>query len=142
MDANTPTTSRKVTTAERRRQAVNLRMGGKTFEEIGQVLGITKQSAYGLVVTALDHITAETAESAEQLRRLELERLDFMRNAIWGSVIKGDMQAVDRALRIGKRVSELLGLDAPTKTDLTTGGETLNIKIIKASDDKRDNSDQ
>jgi len=31
-------------------------------------------------------------------------------------VIKGDVQAVDRALRISKRTSEITGIDAPTKS--------------------------
>jgi hypothetical protein len=64
-----------------------------------------------------------------------------MRNAIWGAVIKGDVMAIDRALRISKRMAELLGLDAPTKTDVTSNGETLNIRIIKASDDTSNDSD-
>jgi hypothetical protein len=141
MDANSPTLPRKMTTAERRKQAVSLRMGGRTFADIGEALGISKQAAHNLVVTALKEITDKTAEDAETLRRLELERLDFMRNAIWGAVIKGDVMAIDRALRISKRMAELLGLDAPTKTDVTSNGETLNIRIIKASDDTSNDSD-
>lgn len=137
-DANAPTAKRKVTAAERRQQAINLRMGGKTFQQIGEQLGITKQSAHSLVITALKEISTKTAESAEELRRMEMERLDFMRNAIWGQVINGDVLAIDRALRISKRMAELLGLDAPTKSDVTSDGEKIIqvIEVVKTYESK------
>lgn len=36
---------------------------------------------------------------------------------------KGDLQAIDRVLKIGERRAKLLGLDAPTRTALQGGGD-------------------
>jgi hypothetical protein len=138
-DANAPTAPRKVKAAERKKQALARRIGGWTFAQIGAELGISTQAAYGLVKAALAETNAKTAEEAEILRRLELERLDTMRSAIWGAVLKGDVLAIDRALRISKRMSELTGIDAPAKTDITSGGEKLSapqiIEVIKNKDE-------
>jgi len=63
----------------------------------------------------------ETAaiETAEEIRRLELERLDAMLFAIGPEVRKGSYGAIDRALKIMERRARLLGLDAPVKGALT-----------------------
>lgn len=134
MDANSPTTTKRATTAERKKNALAYRIGGKSFREIGELLGVSTQAAHALVVKALDDTNAQIAENAEQLRRLELERLDFMRNALWSAVIKGDVLAIDRAIKISKRISELTGIDAPAKQDITSGGDKI-IVTLKGDDE-------
>jgi DNA-binding CsgD family transcriptional regulator len=133
MNPNSPQSTKRAKTAERKKQALARRIGGWTFAQIGEELGISTQAAYNLVKSALAETNAKTAEEAEILRRLELERLDTMRSAIWGLVLKGDVQAIDRALRISKRMSELTGIDAPAKTDITSGGEKIEV-VIKYAD--------
>ena len=115
MDANAPNSKRRSKTAERSKQAVNLRIAGATFEQIGERLGVSAQAAYGLVSRALIKIRAQTAESAETLRQMELTRLDAMQTAIWADAMGGDEQKIDRLLKIQARRAALLGLDAPTK---------------------------
>ena len=124
-DQNAPTTKKRLTAAERREQALQRRIGGWTFQRIGDELGITRQSAHNLVITALKDLNEKVMESAAELQRLELERLDTMNNAIWGAVLKGDVGAIDRAIRIQARRAALLGLDAPKKTDITSNGERI-----------------
>jgi len=141
MDTNSPQSPKRALTAERKEKALLFRIGGKTFAEIGAALGISPQAAYKLVANALDDISQKTAENAEQLRRLEIERLDFMRNAIWGAVIKGDVVAVDRGIKISKRISELMGLDAPVKTDITSDNKAINPVVIYIPDNGRDKRD-
>jgi hypothetical protein len=124
-DANAPTAKRKVTAAQRRHQALQRRIGGWTFQAIGDELGITRQAAHGLVVTALKDLNEKTMESASELQRLELERLDVMNSAIWGAVLKGDVGAIDRAIRIQARRAALMGLDAPAKIEESLKGEVI-----------------
>lgn len=131
MDANAPTAPRKVTAAARRAQALALRIGGLSFQAIGDKLGVTKQAAHALVVNALRDTNAQTAEAADELRRLELERLDTAQAAIWEAVLKGDVQAVDRFVRISKRRGELTGIDAPTKSEIAgADGGPLTVRIV------------
>jgi hypothetical protein len=55
------------------------------------------------------------AETVEQLRQLERDRLDTMLDAIWPRVRAGELRVIDRALRIMERRSKLEGLDGPER---------------------------
>jgi hypothetical protein len=58
-------------------------------------------------------------EPAEELRTMEVARLDQMLLGLWPKAIKGDTWAVDRVLKIMERRAALLGLDAPVKRELS-----------------------
>lgn len=105
---------------ERRREAVTLRRTGLTYDLIGQAMGITRQTAHKLVMAELRQIAAETAAEADALRALEVERLDRLLQGLWARAQQGDLDAVDRALKISARRAALLGLDRPTKVAPTT----------------------
>jgi len=124
-------TKAKLTIAERRLQAVELRRGGQTYQQIGGQLGVSKQSAYRLVARALAELTHKTKEVTEALVRLELERYDAMLYALWLKVEDGKESAILAALRISDARRKLLGMDAPTKTSLTdpSGEEAADVVI-------------
>lgn len=130
-DTNSPTAPRRVLAAERKRQAVALRVAGATYDQIGRQLGITKQSVRDLVVKALDETLAKTAESAEQLRELECQRLDAMRAALWPDAMKGDEQKIDRLIRISARFAALMGLDAPARSELKVSDADIDAEVAR-----------
>ena len=66
----------KLTAAELKQRAVELRKLGFSYQKIADQMGISVSGAHKMVTTALQEINEKTAESAEELRRLELERLD------------------------------------------------------------------
>ena len=129
-DVNSPTAPKRANAAERRRKAVALRIAGATYEQIGRELGITSQAAWKHVTVALADVRQKTAEDADILRVTELSRLDAAQASIWPRVVQGDNQAIDRFLRISKRRGEITGIDAPTKTDLTSGGKEVTLNVI------------
>ncbi len=135
-----PTAPKRANAAERRRKAVALRIAGATYEQIGRELGITSQAAWKHVTIALTAIRQKTAEDADVLRVTELARLDAAQASIWPRVVQGDNQAIDRFLRISKRRGEITGIDAPAKTDLTSGGKPLEniVRVIEHDDSKHD----
>ena len=90
--------------------AMRLRMAGLSYRQIADRLGIQASDAARLIRAYLDHVDAELAETATQLRRLELERLDALFAAVWQPALDGDLQAIDRALAIMKRRDELAGI--------------------------------
>jgi hypothetical protein len=55
------------------------------------------------------------AEKAEQIRELELKRLDRFQRSLQPAANKGDAKAVLAILKVMERRAKLLGLDAPTK---------------------------
>lgn len=117
--AESATSGRRIEAREHEQRAVALRKAHATYRQIGTELGISHVSAYRAVKRALAEIESETAESAAELKRLELERLDAMGLAIWERVRAGEVEAIDRALKVSAARRSLLGLDAPSKTAFT-----------------------
>jgi hypothetical protein len=107
--------ARRVTAAERRREAIRLRRAGSTYDSIGAALGVTRSTARKLVVGEFDRLNLETGEAAQELRTLEAARLDEIQEAIWPRAVQGHLGAIDRVLKVMERRARLLGLDAPTK---------------------------
>lgn len=97
---------------ETKYRAVELRKAGATYQQIGDQLGITKQSAHEAVTAAMRETAQATAETAADVIQLELARLDQMLTGLWGQARQGVPVAVDRVLRIMERRARLLGLDA------------------------------
>lgn len=100
------------------RLAVELRLAGATYRKIGQQLGLHGSSAYDAVKRALRKNRG--VERTEELRQLELDRLDTVQIPLW-KVIHDTLsefadveKAIGRLVQLSKRRSELLGLDAPT----------------------------
>ena len=97
---------------EREEQALQLRIAGLTYRCIGEEMGISESGAYKAVARALRRLNERIAESAEELRRIEMERLNALHLAFWPRAEKGDEKAADRILRIGAAIRALWGLDA------------------------------
>jgi hypothetical protein len=104
-------------------------MEGKTFDVIADEAGYnSKQAAYDAVKRALD---AVTREPAEELIKLDLERLDVLWGIQFLNAQGGDVQAMAACMKIMERRAKLLGLDAPVKQDvkqeLTTKSGVLMV---------------
>ena len=110
---------------ERRAQALELRKRGMSYRQIGQELGVSRNTAHKYVTAELDELRAETRVSAEQLRDLELERLDQYLARLQPKIEDGDEKAIATALRVQERRAKLTGLDAPQRTEVTIGGESV-----------------
>jgi hypothetical protein len=96
---------------DREFQALDLRKAGATYHQIGKQLGISKEGARGAVVRALADLQAICTETAEEVRRIEAERLDALTLGLWEKARKGDVAAVKACLAVMERRSKLLGLD-------------------------------
>jgi DNA-binding CsgD family transcriptional regulator len=136
MPTESKTSARRLTYAERKLQALELRKGGATFQQIGDALGISKQNAHKHVMTALTAMNEQIAEEASVMRTLELERLDKLWFAMYRQATQGNQGAVDRCIRIMERRAKLLGLDAPTRTELSTKDDKpIIIRLVNDDDD-------
>jgi len=115
---NSPTAPKMATSAQRRVQALELRKAGYTYEQIGVDLGISTSMAYKHVVKALRIIHDKTSEATEELRTLEVQRIDRLFEVMYKKAEKGDHNAIDRCLRLMERRAKLLGLDAPMNANI------------------------
>src|SRR5215212_5566001 len=104
---------------ERQAQALALHKAGLGYQVIADRLGYAGRSGAYKAVEAALHKTLQ--QPADELRTLELARLDRMQVAIWDKAISGNLRAVDRVLKIMKRRATLLGLDAPRQVAVSVG---------------------
>ena len=113
------TSPRRINATERQRQAVELRKAGLDYRTIAERLGYNNPgSAYHSVEAALKKMLQEPVD---ELRALELSRLDRLELALWQSATQGNHGAIDRVLRLMERRAKLLGLDLgkDVPTDVT-----------------------
>ncbi len=100
--------------AQRRTQAIQLRLAGAEWQQIADTLGYSDKAAANKDVTrALEIAAKEQRASAEVLRETELQRLDRMQRGLWTAAIGGDVRSVEAVLRVMDRRMKLLGLDVP-----------------------------
>lgn len=132
--------AREVATEKLRIQAVELKVGGLTYRQIGVRLEVTHTRAHQLVSEALEAQRAASEETVQRLRDLEDERLDLALQNIAplltapdllvvrtfgdGNEVREDaaelrLKAIDRLIKVSQRRSELHGLNAPAKHALT-----------------------
>jgi hypothetical protein len=134
------TSPRSIATAQRRAQALKLRLAGARYDDITQQLGYSSRGA--AVQDVQRALVATVQEPADELRALEVQRLDMLWQTalrvltrqhvtvsngkvvhLDGSPVKDDapvLAAIDRLLKIQERRARLLGLDAPAKHEVVT----------------------
>lgn len=121
--------------AKQRMEIVNLRVAGWSQPQIAQHYGVKQCTISNILNATIKKWNRLEKEGVEELRRMELARLDEYLRALWPSIVRsedetkkytyrgdGRARAVEVALKIGERRAKLLGLDAPEKTDLTVSG--------------------
>lgn len=116
--SGTKASSNALNTIERQARAVELRKSGHTFQQIADELGYAgHQGAYKAVMAALKKTLQEPTD---ELRSLELERLDTMLRSLWPAIIAANAytpRTVEVALKVMDRRAALLGLDAPKQVE-------------------------
>jgi len=149
---------RRIDAAERRRKALQLKLAGATYEQIArtpiepgstQTLYSSRKRAHEAVKKELDELAVETKDTAEQLRAMELARLESMQVALWPSTRptkavtcegcgttmwrEPSLEAIDRVIKILERRAKYLGLDAGGRADQTSGSDTTKSMLESAA---------
>jgi hypothetical protein len=136
-------------TAERRRQAVEMRLAGATLDQIVDKLDYADRAAAHKDITrAMEQNVVELAQPVEVLRETELQRLDVLWAEAWavlkrehvtvshGKIVYDErsvdgepkpllddgpvLQAISTLLKIQERRAKFLGLDSPVKVEAIT----------------------
>jgi hypothetical protein len=101
----------------RQARAVELAISGHDYATIAKEVGYSNRgTAWRTVQKALRQ---RTVEGVDQLREVEVERLDALLRAHWESAIDGDVVAANVVLRVIDQRVRLLGLEW---TDATSPG--------------------
>lgn len=142
---------------EKDHRAAEMRSRSMTYEQIGQQLGVTRQAAHKMVQRAIEDIPKEGGENA---RAMELMKLDYIERRAFviantkhpsisnsGKVVVRDgggeieddapvLKALDTLLKVSLTRSKLLGLNAPTQTELT--GIVATVDVTQGADKARE----
>jgi hypothetical protein len=119
-DTHTP--QAKADTARREQQIVALRLRGVPFHEIGRVIGIGRVSAFRAFKKALHR---NTDQDIQTHHRMELAELEMEKANVWRAMDankedwRAQMSGTAQLRGIHIRRAKLLGLDAPTKLDVS-----------------------
>jgi hypothetical protein len=135
---------KKLKLAERRDRAIVLRQQGETFEQIANKIArefpydfpdYNKSMAFKDVMHEFQALHQQNLEEVEALRQLESERLDKALLAIAQRVEEGNLQAIDRWLKIIHQRCLLWGLYLPAterpKAEAAPTG--IELEIIAAA---------
>jgi hypothetical protein len=114
MPTESRTSPRRIQAKQRQKDALELRLAGASLALIAERLGFKgAQGAQYAIESSLKY-TLEPAATA--LRQLDTQRLERLLFAVWPQAIRGDLGAIDRALRILSQRARLLGLEQPMIT--------------------------
>ena len=117
--------TQRVTVAERRTKAVRLAASGMDYTQIAQQLGYHDRSGAFKAISAA--LRAQQAEAVDELRALEIERLDALQRSCWDAALEGAIPAVDRVLKVIAARVRLLGLDQYTDKPASGGGRLMSM---------------
>lgn len=95
--------------ARRRMSAMQLWRSGVSIAEIARRLEVTRQQALKLVRREVEVVIQEN--DPDLVRTLHSEALMDVWYALYRPAAEGDIEAIDRFLRVEERIARLLGLD-------------------------------
>lgn len=135
--------------ADRTRQIMDMKTQGFSFQEIGDKLGITRQSAHELYWSERARWQAEKALAHEELDAERDSSVARVKRTIaawypWAAGLNDDpdnpgMKILDKdaaaiVLKYEERLASLMGLDAPKRADITSGNKALGASTIENMD--------
>lgn len=91
----------------RNEQALDLHLAGASYARIAAALGISPATAKRAVDSALKVRAADAGDASDAVRT-ELARIDSLLVALWPKALKGNVDAVDRAIKLGERRARLV----------------------------------
>lgn len=122
--------------SENRMRSFQLRIAGKTYQQIGDTLGISRQAAFTHVHKELKAIRAENKQLAEHYRDIELNRLDRLFEIITGSLERDENPAMlAQAHKNIELRCKLLGVNAPQ--ELTIHGDDPESILLRMNRGER-----
>ncbi len=112
-----PTRARAAQIAERRAEALALKVQGLGNREIAEVLGYSSADRVSEDISrALTNARGRADQAATELADLHERRLECLLRAAWTKAIQGDVRAIDAAIRVLERQAKLRSLDGRPST--------------------------
>lgn len=115
---------------DREKEIIEWRIEGLTWRQIAERVQMSPAGA----LKAYNRAMVRTLKpAADEMRELELDRLDTLQQTYWRPAVEGNLRAADFILRVIDKRAKILGLDAPTKiqAEVVTydGGTNLDAEV-------------
>jgi len=112
-------------------KAIDFRMAGFTFGEIGANLGISTEGARRALIRGLADLREHRQEVGSEVLELELERLDRLQIKPYTEAIRtGDAESGKAVLNIMHARAKYLGLYEPRKWDQDADLTVADLKAL------------
>lgn len=106
---------RRIEAVDKQRQAVELRMAGRTWQEIADALGYADHS--GAVRAVQDSLQKTLGVPSAEFRELTLERLTKILQVQWPNMLRGEVSAAKLCLQTIGDMRQLMGVDMPSRVE-------------------------
>ena len=115
--------------AVHRRQALELRMAGRTWQEIADNLGYANHT--GAIAAVRTALQSTLQPPADHFRALTLERLTKVLQVHWPLMLQADPVSTRLCLQVIGDIRQLMGLDSATKLEHTgADGAPIRHEVI------------
>ena len=132
----------KALASARKLKAIQLKTAGLTYQQIADQLGYASRGTVYKIIK--DAQSARLDNAVEEHRAYEVDRLNAMQGALWDRALAGDLQAIDRVLRLIEARCRLWGLlesrpkEAASPWPCCQGPATL---VVRGNDCRHDGCD-
>ena len=120
---------RRIDAIHRQQQALELRMAGRTWQEIADTLGYANHT--GAIAAVRTALQSTLQPPADHFRSLTLERLTKILQVHWPLMLQADPVSTRLCLQVIGDIRELRGLDSPAKVEHTgADGAPIRHEVI------------
>jgi outer membrane protein TolC len=133
-EVSSPITGQSEVIAERRVKALDLRKAGATYRQIAKQCEVSVETAWGDVQAELRALRTLAQADAEELRELELRRLDDWTLSLTPRVREGDPRAAVALVRMQERRAKYTGIDAPERREVTQVPHVTHVEEATADE--------
>jgi hypothetical protein len=115
--------SKTTETKQRQAKALELHLAGASYQQIADLCDYaSKSGAHKAVQAALDDLAPDTTA----VQATAIARIDAMLNGLWSKARRGDVQAVDRVIKLEQERRTILEAEAAgAKPEESRGGSKL-----------------
>ncbi len=115
---------------ERRSKALQLSIAGWSYREIAAEIDVSHTQVGNYIRQALEKTTDLSASQTAELRQIQFERIEGAIKKVWAKIAAGRdlLSAVQTLIRLLEREAKLMGLDAPTKVDISAKVRAMAVE--------------
>lgn len=111
--------ARRTALAQRRAQAIEMKLAGLTYKQIAEKLGYSGHAAAcNDIKRAFEQAVIDREHHVDVLIEEQIQILDRMRRAAWPAALKGDTRSIDIVLKCVDRATKLLRLTPESQVNV------------------------